>query len=405
MKHIKDKCVNCGKNRKLKPNKLCTCCDSKQTKCISCNRKVKLYYENNKLCTDCYHARQILNINSGNQDIDNLIKATHSKRITYRLEWIQFTDFVDIKQIGSGGFSEVFTATWTKGTLIGSGKVNRKKNVTVVLKVFKDSSNINSAFLKELQNIVESQPNSSGRKLVRCYGVSLHRNTNNYIFVMSYMSHGSLNEYLSNDFKNITWQLKIKFLRDIVTGTKWIHENKIIHRDIHGGNILINIYNSGYSESFVADLGFSRPAKEDPKNSEIYGIMSYIAPEVFRKKQYSFSSDIYSLGMIMWELTSGHRPFCDRAYDVGLMLNICSGLRPEIAEDTPQCWAILMQKCWNSEPLERPSISEIYSEINSKYWDVRKIFIEADNKRQELFKSGNSLLNIYILILKHIANY
>ncbi|RIB11613.1 kinase-like domain-containing protein [Gigaspora rosea] len=143
---------------------------------------------------------------------------------------------------------------------------------------------------------------------------------------MYYMSHGSLNKYLSSDFKNITWKMKLKFLRHIVKGIKWIHENKIIHRDIHGGNILMNNMNSSvYYESFVADLGFSRPAKEDTKNSEIYGIMPYVAPEIFRKKQYSL-------------------------------------------------------------PLERPSISEIYSEINSRYWNVDKIFTEAENKRQELFK-------------------
>ncbi|CAG8811574.1 20691_t:CDS:1, partial [Dentiscutata erythropus] len=59
-----------------------------------------------------------------------------------------------------------------------------------------------------------------------------------------------------------------------------------------------------------------------------------------------------------------------------------------ITEDTPQCWAILMQKCWHSVPLERPSINEIHSEINSSYWNVDKIFIEAENKRKELLKSG-----------------
>ncbi|CAG8743148.1 3815_t:CDS:2, partial [Dentiscutata erythropus] len=177
----------------------------------------------------------------GNQDIDNLIKATHNKQFKYRLEWIPFEDFVDLKQIGTGGFSEVYTATWTKGTLKCANKgFNRNKNAIVVLKVLKDSSNINSAFLKELQNIVESQPNSAKRQLVQCYGVSQYPNTNNHIFVMSYMSHGSLNEYLSNNFKNFTWKMKKIILRGIVTGIKWIHENKIIHRDIHDGNILIN---------------------------------------------------------------------------------------------------------------------------------------------------------------------
>ncbi|KAF0416230.1 NOD3 protein [Gigaspora margarita] len=54
-----------------------------------------------------------------------------------------------------------------------------------------------------------------------------------------------------------------------------------------------------------------------------------------------------------------------------------------------------MQKCWCSEPLERPSISEIDSEINSSYWNIDKIFVEAENKRQELLKSGK-------FIAKHI---
>ncbi|RIB27541.1 hypothetical protein C2G38_2160256 [Gigaspora rosea] len=86
----------------------------------------------------------------------------------------------------------------SKGT-----EFDRKENATVVLKILKDSSNINPAFIKELQNIVKNQPNSNKRHLVQCFGVSYDPNTNNYIFVISYMSHGSLNEYLSRDFKNI----------------------------------------------------------------------------------------------------------------------------------------------------------------------------------------------------------
>ncbi|CAG8515679.1 637_t:CDS:2 [Dentiscutata heterogama] len=280
MKHNRDKCVDCGKNRKLKPNKLCIYCNSKQTKCTGCNKKVRLKYENNKLCTACYYTRRFLNFNSGNQDIDNLIKATHNKQLNYRLEWIPFKDFVDIKQIGTGGFSEVYTATWTKGTLDCTQiNFNRFKNATVVLKVLKDSSNINSAFLKELQNIVESQPNSSIRRLVQCYGVSQEPDTNNYIFVMTYMSHGCLTEYLSNHFTNITWKMKQSLLRDIVKGIKWIHENKIIHRDIHSGNILIDKtvkYGSESSESFIADLGF----KAENKRQELFNSGRFIVKHV-----------------------------------------------------------------------------------------------------------------------------
>ncbi|CAG8743762.1 17501_t:CDS:2, partial [Cetraspora pellucida] len=115
-------------------------------------------------------------------------------------------------------------------------------------------------------------------------------------------------------------------------------------------------------------LGFSRPAKEDLENSEfkIYGIMPFVAPE---------------------------------AYDADLMFNICGGSRPNITEDTPRCWATLMQKCWHSDLLKRPSINEIDREINSKikpinseYWKIDKNFIQAENKRQELLNSGKFIV-------------
>ncbi|CAG8685356.1 23756_t:CDS:2, partial [Racocetra persica] len=110
-------------------------------------------------------------VSSGNQDIDNLIKATYTNQLNFRLEWIPFNDFTNIAQIGTGGFSEIYTATWTKGRIIGwnntTKEYNRSKGETIVLKVLKDSQNISSEFLKELQNIVKSQPNSHKRYLIQ----------------------------------------------------------------------------------------------------------------------------------------------------------------------------------------------------------------------------------------------
>ncbi|PKC58103.1 hypothetical protein RhiirA1_471479 [Rhizophagus irregularis] len=61
----------------------------------------------------------------------------------------------------------------------------------------------------------------------------------------------------------------------------------------------------------------------------------------------------------MWELTSGVPPFNNRAHDIQLSLSICKGERPEIIENTPQCYADLMEKCWNEDPLKRPSSKEV----------------------------------------------
>jgi hypothetical protein len=61
----------------------------------------------------------------------------------------------------------------------------------------------------------------------------------------------------------------------------------------------------------------------------------------------------------MWEFTSGVPPFNDRAHDLQLSLGICKGERPEIIENTPQCYVDLMKKCWNEDPLKRPSSKEV----------------------------------------------
>ncbi|GBB87699.1 hypothetical protein RclHR1_01420002 [Rhizophagus clarus] len=61
----------------------------------------------------------------------------------------------------------------------------------------------------------------------------------------------------------------------------------------------------------------------------------------------------------MWEFTSGVPPFNDRAHDFQLSVSICKGERPEIIENTPQCYVDLMKKCWDENPSERLSAKEI----------------------------------------------
>ena len=68
--------------------------------------------------------------------------------------------------------------------------------------------------------------------------------------------------------------------------------------------------------------------------------------------------------MIMWELTTGCKPFANVAHDLELIFEILDGKRPEITEDTPECFAILMKRCWDPDPKKRPSITEICKTFN-----------------------------------------
>ncbi|CAI2200226.1 725_t:CDS:1, partial [Funneliformis geosporum] len=63
--------------------------------------------------------------------------------------------------------------------------------------------------------------------------------------------------------------------------------------------------------------------------------------------------------MIMWELISGIPPFDNEAHNLQLSLNICKGKRPKIIKNIPQCYVNLMKKCWDMDPLKRPTASEI----------------------------------------------
>src|SRR6266516_3799873 len=91
-----------------------------------------------------------------------------------------------------------------------------------------------------------------------------------------------------------------------------MHKDGIFHRDFHSRNLLRQ--EDGYW--WLADFGLSGPANKP--DDKIYGNIRYMAPEVICKGPYEFASDIYSIGMIMYECATGHPPFHDREPDIHL---------------------------------------------------------------------------------------
>ncbi len=137
------------------------------------------------------------------------------------------------------------------------------------------------------------------------------------------------------------------------------------------------------------NLGLSQPANNTPSNNEIYGVIPYIAPEIFKGSPFSKESDVYCMGMIMWELTTGCKPFANVGHDIDLIIKILDGERPEITEDTPECFTNLMKSCWDPNPKKRPSIKKIRKTFGS--WSFlnknNDIFNQAEQKRMELINS------------------
>src|SRR6266542_1321240 len=156
-----------------------------------------------------------------------------------------------------------------------------------------------------------------------------------------------------------------------------IHEKNFIHRDFHSGNILVEIIENEPEHYLIGDLGLSQPASNTLSNNEIYGVTTYVATEIFKGVKISKAYDIYSMGMIMWELTTGCKPFANIEHDANLIYKIINGKRPEITNDTPEDFVNLMKKCWDFDPNKRPSAKEICETVN--LWlskDLIEIFIQ-----------------------------
>ena len=173
--------------------------------------------------------------------------------------------------------------------------------------------------------------------------------------------------------------------------TKWIrlmeiHEKDYIHCDLHSGNILMG----RFLTREIGDLGLCQQLKDD--KNEIFGVIPYLAPEVLSGKPYTKESDIYSFSMIMWEYTTGKKPFHDRSHNHCLILDILEGKRPEITEDTPEFYADLVKKCWDPKPENRPTTYKIW-ECLRKISLSFGILESAESKRQEIIKSEKYLID------------
>ncbi|EXX54375.1 kinase-like domain-containing protein [Rhizophagus irregularis DAOM 181602=DAOM 197198] len=344
------------------------------------------------------------------------------------LKWFPYNKFKNVEYLDKGGFSTIYKAILS----------DKRKDKTVVLKCLDNLNENLNEFLKEWQYHIIC---SISYNFIYLYGFTKDPDTSNYMVVMDYANRGNLRGNLTKIIQN-NWKQKLYILYQIISGLNEIHEQELIHCDLHDGNILFHEYkedvnnkvdnnkenevddnnkenevddnnkenevddnNEGEDDDkkeneddhdnkeneednnnkknekndnnnkenqknkvdivYISDLGLCQPAESFLKD-KLYGVMSFMAPEVLRGKPYTPASDIYSFSMIMWEFTSGVPPFNNRAHDIQLSLSICKGERPEIIESTPQCYVDLMKKCWDEDPLKRPSSEEVLDII--KKW-------------------------------------
>lgn len=305
--------------------------------------KCGLANTSNKWCQSCAEKgwREDLNRLTGQKLVKKFTKQHPNKNLC----WIPYEQFTNIEFLTEGGFSKIYKAKWGKDEKSSYDRV-------VALKILKDSQNITLDFLTEVTNtnLVEGY----GDGIVEFYGISRDPITQNYVMVMRYMEDGNLREYLKKKARELRWWDKFSKLWEIASGLRDIHEQNLIHHDLHSGNIL-----NDYFTSCITDLGLSRHVNCQKQEGQIFGVLSYVAPEVLQGQPYTQEADIYSFGMIIYELLTGLPPFYNYAHDSVLAMRICEGLRPQFQIKIPQDLEELINECWGVDPLKRPSAEEL----------------------------------------------
>ncbi|RGB34000.1 kinase-like domain-containing protein [Rhizophagus diaphanus] len=337
-------------------------------------------------CNVTHYQQDINNWTSGNDDIDKFIQDTQlsaHKYTTSALEWIPYNRFYNIKYIAKGGFGKVYKANWIDGYIHKWNKYNNNwerqdKNMFVALKSLNYSKNITLELMNEMifHHEVEFDHGS-----VKFYGITQDPETKNYVMVLEYADDGSLRKYLDVNFNKLNWKSKIICINEIITELEFIHENNLIHRDLHIGNILKFQYKTA-----ITDMGLCKPANCNTQKNHIYGVLPYIAPEVLQGKTYTKAADIYSFGIIMYEVISGLPPYHDIRHDEYLAIKICNGIRPRFNIKVPQLIVHLIKRCLDANPLMRPKAEEIrdilyiwqYKSTNKQTLELQAQIKEAD---------------------------
>jgi serine/threonine protein kinase len=192
--------------------------------------------------------------------------------------------------VGQGQFGKVFAA------------VELKSGALIALKELKTKQLSTSSFLRELTFLVTLDHFN----LVTCKALE-HGHNQRYI-VMDYCEGGTLRSFLNNS-PLITLNQSLKLVIDILSGLKFAHEKGIIHRDIKPENILLKTSDRSYT-AHIADFGIAKLKQEIDSQNILgnTGSPAYMAPEQFYG-EYSYNCDLYGVGIILYELVTGNRPF------------------------------------------------------------------------------------------------
>ena len=262
-----------------------------------------------------------------------------------------------IELIGRGGMAYVYKAK------------DRKLNRYVAVKVLREEYTENEQFIKKFDRESQAAAGLSHPNIVSVYDVGVEGDI--YYIIMEYVDGITLKQYLNKkghlDYKEAT-----RFIIDVAAALKCAHEHKIIHRDIKPHNILL----TRDLVPKVADFGIARAITSSTvtMTNQTMGSVHYISPEQARGGFVDERSDLYSLGIMYYELLTGQLPFDEENTVTIAIKHIQEDLVPpkEIMPDIPASVNDVVVKLTHKKPEDR------YQNMDELIDDLEKVMVDAN---------------------------
>ncbi|KAL5557456.1 hypothetical protein UlMin_039692 [Ulmus minor] len=241
-------------------------------------------------------------------------------------------------KVGSGAYGDLYKGTYC--------------SQDVAVKILK-LERVNAEMLREFSQEVYIMRKVRHKNVVQFIGACTRHP--HLCIVTEFMSRGSLYDFLHKHKGVFKLPSLLKVALDISKGVNYLHQNNIIHRDLKTANLLMD----ENAVVKVADFGVARVQAQSGVMTAETGTYRWMAPEVIEHKPYDHKADVFSFGIVLWELLTGQLPYSLLTPLQAAVGVVQKGLRPTIPKNTHPQLAELLERCWQQDPNQRPNFSEI----------------------------------------------
>ncbi|KAL0334050.1 UNVERIFIED_CONTAM: Serine/threonine-protein kinase CTR1 [Sesamum angustifolium] len=275
-----------------------------------------------------------------------------------QLQIIKNGDLEELRELGSGTFGTVYHGKW-RGTDVAIKRINDR--------CFAGKPSEQERMRDDFWNEAIKLADLHHPNVVAFYGVVLDGPDGSVATVTEYMVNGSLRNALQKSERNLDKRKRLLIGMDVAFGMEYLHGKNIVHFDLKSDNLLVNLRDPHRPICKVGDLGLSKVKCHTLISGGVRGTLPWMAPELLNGSSSLVSEkvDVFSFGIVMWELLTGEEPYADLHYGAIIGGIVSNTLRPPVPETCDPDWRALMERCWSSEPSERPNFTEIANELRA----------------------------------------